>query len=104
MTGDEPADDSTADGADRRAHSREAVLWAGTMAIGEQEMRCTIHDISSGGARLDTGQELHTNQQVVLSIDGMGEIRARVAWRDGNLVGLAFLVGASYVTRMITTR
>ena len=91
-------------GADRRAHARTTVLWTGTMAIGDNEVQCTIHDISSGGALLDTNSAFKTNDRILLKVDGLGEVPGRVAWRDGNLVGVAFLVGASYITRMIVTR
>lgn len=104
------ADDPPANGAseppgsERRAHARRTVLWAGTMAIGDSEVQCTIHDISSGGALLDTGRSFKTDDRIMLRVDGLGEVPGRVAWRDGNLVGIAFLVGASYITRMIVTR
>ena len=89
---------------DRREHLRRPVLWTGLIEIGDTRARCSIHDISAGGARLTAGPQLRADDRIVLTIEGMREIPGRVAWRDGQMVGIEFLVGSSYVTRMIVAR
>ena len=89
---------------DRREHARRSVVWSGQIRIDDNDVSCVVHDISEGGARLRAGTSLTENDRLMLRIEGVGEIAGRVAWRHGDMIGIRFLVGSSYVTRMIVAR
>ena len=89
---------------DRRVYARRDVVWSGLIRIDDNDVSCVVHDISEGGARLRAGTNLSENDRLMLRIEGVGEIAGRVAWRHGDMIGIRFLVGSSYVTRMIVAR
>ena len=80
--------------AERRASERRSLLLrAGALLDGRPEriMRCTIKDISDGGARLRVGAQEGVGDEVTLIDPKEGtERRARIVWRSEQEIGVAF--------------
>jgi len=49
-----------------------------------------VHNLSDGGARIETGLPLVVHEQVVLTLDGFRPAPAIVRWVQGQLAGIAF--------------
>jgi len=49
-----------------------------------------VHNLSDGGARIETGLPLVVHEQVVLTLDGFRPAPAIVRWVQGQVAGIAF--------------
>ena len=91
MTDAEPV--AAKSGAERRRFRRVPVSLPGRLFIpsDSREARCTVADLSPGGAALtcDTVPEMGT--PVVLYVDGFGRFEGSVVRRDGYGFGMAFV-------------
>jgi chromosome partitioning protein len=73
-----------------RRYPRFSYEQPATLAIGEREVDCIVHDISAGGALIRAGIELSVGDTVVLQLKSIGPLRAEVRHRDGDRAGLRF--------------
>jgi chromosome partitioning protein len=73
-----------------RRYPRFTYEQAATLAIGEREVECIVHDISAGGALISAGVDLGVGDTVVLQLKSIGPLRAEVRHRDGDRAGLRF--------------
>ncbi|MET3664966.1 PilZ domain-containing protein [Caulobacter sp. 1776] len=84
--------DSSADGADRRAHPRyldHRSVYVGDGAIAR---KCAFVDISEGGARISVGKGASLPSNVVLVDPATGfSRRAAVVWRTKTEIGVRFV-------------
>src|ERR1700748_2794332 len=55
------------------------------------ETRCTVHNLSPGGAAIECDLVPQHGTPVVLYIDGFGRFEGTVARREGNAFGVAFV-------------
>jgi hypothetical protein len=80
-------------GPDDRAHPREEVMRRGVVVHGATgaSIPCTIIDISLGGARLQLyAPNLPGDELSLIDADKGTMHDLRVAWRNGDFVGVAF--------------
>jgi hypothetical protein len=91
MTDAEPGARASA-GVDRRRFRRVKVDLPGRLFIpaDSQEARCTIIDLSPGGAAIGCETVPEQGTQVVLYVDNFGRFEGTVARRDGYGFGVAF--------------
>ena len=79
---------------ERRREIRVAVNRRGLIKFGAhgQEICCTVHDLSAGGAGLSVGSAFDLPRNFSLAIDGEKDFRfCRVAWVEGRRLGVAFV-------------
>ena len=74
----------------RRAHERTSVLIGAEVSAGGDTYVCDVIDISAGGAKIKTGQELETRCEVELKFDPYGVFSATVMWNKDDFHGLKF--------------
>jgi len=80
-------------GAERRRFRRVRVDLPGRLFVPAtaQEARCTILDLSPGGAALTCETVPEAGTPVVIYVDGFGRFEGKVARRDGQGFGVAFV-------------
>jgi hypothetical protein len=83
--------------AELRKRPRRHFHYAAMIVTGTKEppRSCTISDISHSGARLllETEDELPDLFTLLLTRNGVTRRRCRLIWRDGQNVGVEFMVG-----------
>ena len=75
---------------ERRSHARRSVIWHGELAVGEYVFDCGLINISLSGARIHLDLPLKRGTQVLLTLDKLGEILARITWHREDQIGLKF--------------
>jgi hypothetical protein len=84
--------DSSADGADRRAHPRyhdHSPVYVGDGAVAR---KCAFVDVSEGGARIVVGKGATLPRNVVLVDPATGfSRRAALVWRTETEIGVRFV-------------
>lgn len=101
------------DGEPRRAAPRTSVYTISVLVFADElpaPLPCTVHDISSSGARLELDPEgvkryghappLPRNLRVYFRSD-MTEVACRLAWRDGRHFGIEFAGERQCAARLI---
>lgn len=79
-------------GAERRGGTRiRTVYCIGRITNAADGGLCFVHNISNGGARIETVLELAVGETVKLGLSDATWLRGRVAWRAGNACGIRFL-------------
>ena len=78
---------------DRRASARRRMLKAGVIVFNGtcSSLRCTVRDLSDGGARLKIDQLVHVpaSFELIIEIDGL-YAKSAVVWRKGSDAGVRF--------------
>ncbi len=84
-------------GADRRRFRRVKVDLPGRLFIPSdaREARCTITDLSPGGAAIACDVIPDAGTPVILYVDGFGRFEGNVVRRDGDGFGVAFVCTSS---------
>ena len=67
-----------------------AVHWSGNVTSGDEAMDCSVHDISPGGAKLQSAKPLPARSDVWLKLYRGGQFAGHVAWQQGSFMGIAF--------------
>ena len=80
----------TADPADRQKHPRYQTFCPGKLYTGGRIVDCEVINISVDGAKVRLAQEIEVASQARLRIEGIGEFTGRIAWRDGQFLGIEF--------------
>jgi hypothetical protein len=84
--------------AGKRRHLRRSGIWAAVLELGKGERcRCTLVDLSAGGAKLLFGhvaQHIAKGRIVALTAQPLGMRWGRIAWIAGRSAGLEFLDAA----------
>ena len=79
---------------ERRRHAREAIGGDYVLRVdsgeGREPMKCTILDISEGGARLTLTENLTLPDEMAALIGNVTR-PIRLVWRNGNQIGIEFL-------------
>jgi hypothetical protein len=84
------------DGAEKRRHKRRSGMWAAHLELGQdRRVGCVVLDLSDGGAKLMLKQPVAQGKIVTLISDRLGARGGRIAWVDGNRVGIEFLEGSA---------
>jgi hypothetical protein len=79
---------------EQRRHPRHSVMWSGTLTA-ETEfdmyvLDCRINNFSISGVHVFVERALHTDHPITLKINGVGEFMGRIAWTEGNQIGVKF--------------
>ncbi len=77
-------------GSDKRRHPRSAVIWPAVVSTPEGERKCTVLNLSVGGARIKVDDLSRADVAVQLRIVGVGRFPSRIAWQRNDSVGLEF--------------
>lgn len=76
---------------DQRRHPRYLTLRTGKIIAGSEEIDCAVLDVSAGGARILAPKDAEIPSAFVLLIDPEKlRFDCRLAWSDGQMVGVAF--------------
>ncbi len=73
-----------------RRFERTTVLWSGQLVYQEQSVACVIVNISSGGAMVRSEDSAMFVTSLVLRSSRIGDLAAKVAWRQDDEIGLKF--------------
>ena len=77
-------------GSEKRRHRRSAVIWPAVVTTPEGERKCTVMNLSVGGARIKIDDLTRADVSVQLRIVGVGRFPSRIAWQSKDSVGLEF--------------
>ena len=75
----------------RRAPRTDVVIGAGLRQRGAHAVTIQVMDLSTHGFRAATHLELLPGSDVWLKMPGLESLHARVAWRNGHVMGCAFV-------------
>ena len=76
---------------DKRSEPRQRIVLQGEIISGGLRMSCAIRDISDRGARVSVVTPFHVTDCLTLLIPARHKLAvARVRWRKGTHLGLAF--------------
>ncbi|MBL8837478.1 MAG: PilZ domain-containing protein [Alphaproteobacteria bacterium] len=81
---------ATQSGIEKRRHRRSAVIWPAVVTTPDGERKCTVLNLSVGGARIKIDDLARADVSVQLRIVGVGRFPSRVAWQRNDSVGLEF--------------
>ena len=82
-------------GGERRTEDRLDVSWRATLTVGDTPVSCAILDVATAGTKVALADPaaIQPGQEVLLTVDGLGDFAGRVAWRRGDELGLQILAG-----------
>ncbi len=86
---------------DRQRHPRHSTMCPGELISGDRTVECTVLNISVGGAKLRLAESIETNSRVRLRINRVGEFTGRVAWRNGDTMGIEFQDDLTELARIV---
>lgn len=79
---------------DKRQDDRLPVLWHGTLMTGDdREFPCQIRDVSLAGTLITCDAEVKMGEELLLTIDRIGEFAGVVKWQGSQGLGLMILAG-----------
>ena len=80
---------SSDDGRKPRA-PRLRIPAAGRLQVDRDVIQIVLTDVSQAGAKIHSSARLAPGMDVLLSLDGLGDLHATVRWARGGLAGVAF--------------
>ena len=86
---------------DRQRHPRHSTMCPGTLFSGDQSVECQVLNISAGGAKIRLAEPVPTDALVRVRIERIGEFTARIAWRNGETIGVEFQDDLAEVARIV---
>lgn len=95
---------STGLASDRRRHRRRKVLWTGRLRVAAERIECQVRNISLGGARVQISLQLAVGTPVHLESDHHPPLLGRIAWQNGDFVGIAFDRQADTIAELLGLR
>ncbi len=84
-----------------RRFKRTTVLWSGHLVFREQIVACVIVNISAGGAMVRAEDPAFFMTSVVLRNSRIGDLAAKVVWRQDDELGLRFADDPETVAEII---
>lgn len=88
----EPISDEIVNPEALRRYPRFRYEQPAILIINDKPMDCVVHDISAGGALVIASGDFKVGDRVTLSLDSIGKLQAEVRHRDGDKIGLRFIV------------
>ena len=86
----------------RRRYERITVMWSGTLTVGPREIGCIVWNISAGGATVQVETPIVVSSiAATLETARLGQLRSKVVWNRGDLVGLRFMEKPQKVARAL---
>ena len=73
-----------------RSHERKSIAAEAIIVFENIESACVLHDVSFGGAKVETRMPAGNKMPVNLRLKNKISIDAKVAWQQGNMHGLKF--------------
>lgn len=86
---------------DRQRHPRHSTLCPGELISGDRTVECVVLNISVGGAKIRLAEPVETNSRVRVRIERVGEFAGRVAWRNGDTLGVEFQDDLAELARIV---
>ncbi len=86
---------------EQRRYSRTAVMWVGTISSINGTSSCDVIDVSAFGAGLSIPEGVECGKWVILATKRLEETPGRVAWIDGDRMGIEFLEDPDVVARRL---
>jgi hypothetical protein len=86
---------------DRHRHPRTAVYCSAKLAAAGRTWDCQLLDISAGGAKIRLPAPLDPAAALSLTIGSHGTFPARLVWRNGQYLGIAFLCDLETSTQLV---
>ncbi len=86
---------------EHRRFERTKVLWSGELVYREQIVACVIVNISAGGAMVRSEDPAFFMTSVVLRNSRIGDLAAKVVWRQDDELGLRFADDPETVAEII---
>jgi hypothetical protein len=92
---------------DRRLHPRAYGMWNGLVLTVKGPYRCSVLDLSRGGARLQLSERLNhpsvfaVGEPVTLMLASMGMLRGEVVWTQDENSGIRFAEPVGDIAQMI---
>ncbi|MGF1609097.1 MAG: PilZ domain-containing protein [Kiloniellales bacterium] len=77
--------------AERQRFTRRSILLAATLRDDEGAVECDLIDLSAGGAKVQVAVPFVVGAQLLLTIGDEHSFYSKVAWRDGEFLGLRFI-------------
>ena len=74
----------------QRKHEREETSLPAHIVSAHGSTECAIINISMGGAKVRTTEELPHNGVLQLNIEQFGTFQGYGKWRSGNVIGIQF--------------
>lgn len=69
---------------------RQSLVWGGTLHANFEASPVRVHNLSSGGAMLQSDRILPERTEVLLDLAGAGMLNAKVCWCEDGQIGIAF--------------
>jgi hypothetical protein len=93
---------------DRRLHPRAYGMWNGLVLTVKGPYRCSVLDLSRGGARLQLSERLNghpsvfaVGEPITLILATMGMLRGEVVWSQDETSGIRFAEPVGDIADMI---
>ncbi|MCJ9428207.1 PilZ domain-containing protein [Kordiimonas marina] len=79
---------------EKRRDNRLPVLWHGTLTTeDDRQFPCEVRDVSTAGTLITCETDLSIGDELILTIDGLGEFATEVKWQGSAQLGLAIIAG-----------
>ncbi|WP_262692847.1 PilZ domain-containing protein [Kordiimonas aestuarii] len=85
---------------DKRRDDRLPVLWHGKLTTeDDREFDCQIRDVSLAGTLITCDADIKMGEELLLTIDKIGEFASVVKWQGSQGLGLMILAGPDLVLK-----
>lgn len=92
--------DTNDDQDEARRDSRQKVIWSGVLTKeNDQAFPCSILDVSYAGTLVESAAPLAESEEVLLTIDGLGDFAGRVKWQKEDSTGLLLMAGPNLLLK-----
>ena len=86
---------------ERRHAPRTSVLWSGKLHSAGQMVDCSVLNVSARGAQIRCEKPCEFGLNVILYIDGRGELAGTLLWQNGTTLGIAFQNDPGHIARVL---
>jgi len=85
----------------RREHKRESTGLQARVTVGDASTKCTIEDISPGGAQIIASLDMSKGRHLTLNLGAFGDVSATVAWCRKGRLGLKFVADPEIMAELV---
>ena len=85
----------------RREHDRQSTGLDARVTVGDATTKCTIEDISPGGAQIIASLDLSKGRHLTLNLGAFGDVTATVAWCRRGRLGIKFEADPEVLAEMV---
>lgn len=88
-----------------RRDERKSVMWQATITtVDDKVFDCEVRDVSLAGTHITTLAPLEIDDEVMLTIDGLGDFAGEVRWKCNENIGLILMVGPDLLLKKFDER